>query len=311
MGQPVAPQGVTSEPRAASVQGKMAAVEMDPLPDDWTTSKPAAGDSVLADKAVNPAKAAAHSVREGTRPPSASTIQTAASDPPKTSETEGHITADMPRAEAEGAEGSSSRSISNAMPAAAQRMVPAAQSKVEQRMDGLGAIERGNGHSIDKATQAPVAEKAPPPSPEGFRENNLASIVERIAVTVRGSQSEARIALKPEHLGSLRVQISTDNNVVSIKIMTEFSMARDLLESHLPQLKAELQQQGLDVEEFDVSFDEEKQHFRHENRRARGSRPGGRPAGQSVEEDERAEDGLWPETRRAPVARAAGIDYFA
>ncbi len=119
------------------------------------------------------------------------------------------------------------------------------------------------------------------------------------------------MALKPDHLGSLRVQISTDNNVVSIKIMTEFSMARDLLESHLPQLKAELQQQGLDVEEFDVSFDEEKQHFRHENRRARGSRPGGQRAGQSVEEDERAEDGDWPETRRAPVARAAGIDYFA
>ncbi len=311
MGKPVAPQGAASEPRASSVQGRMAAVEMDPLPDDWTSRKPATGDSVLTDKAVNPAKAAAESVREGTRPPTASRVQTAASDPPKTSETEGRIKADMPRAETEGVEGSSSRSISNAMPAAAQRMMPAAQSKVEQRTDGLGAIERGNGHLIDKATQAPGAEKAPPPSPEGFRENNLASIVERIAVTVRGSQSEARMALKPENLGNLRVQISTENNMVSIKIMTEFSMARDLLESNLPQLKAELQQQGLDVEEFDVSLEDEKQPFRREERRARGNRQGGHANGRPVEEDERAKDGRGQETRRASVDRTPGIDYFA
>ncbi|MDJ0990390.1 MAG: flagellar hook-length control protein FliK, partial [Desulfobacterales bacterium] len=86
---------------------------------------------------------------------------------------------------------------------------------------------------------------------------------------------------------------------------------RDLLESNLPQLKAELQQQGLDVEEFDVSLEDEKQHFRREERRARGNRQGGHTNGRPVEEDERAKDGRGQETRRASVDRTSGIDYFA
>jgi flagellar hook-length control protein FliK len=118
------------------------------------------------------------------------------------------------------------------------------------------------------------------------------------------------MALKPEHLGSLRVQITTDNNVVSIKIMTEFSMARDLLESSLPQLKAELQQQGLEVEEFNVSVDDEKQPFGREERRARGSRPDRQNSGDTVEEEPHAPEEETPGIRRRPVARSSGIDHF-
>ena len=300
-----------SPSRPDAVHGRMASAERQHLTEVLPAVKSTAGDSTPPARAANPTKTVMDGVPGAARQPSAATVQAGAGDKAAPVEPEVRVHTDGPGVEAEPSDAGVLRSISKETTTAVQRAVQSSRPDFDQRTEGVNAIDRGAGPALEKTTQASAVPKSPPPSPESFRENNLSSVVERIAVTVRGSQSEARIALKPDHLGSLRVQISTDNNVVSIKIMTEFSMARDLLESHLPQLKAELQQQGLDVEEFDVSFDEEKQHFRHENRQARGSRRGGQRAGQSVEEDERAEDGLWPETRRAPVARAAGIDYFA
>ncbi len=309
---PSLPGGVTSESRAASDQGQMASVTIEKLPGNRTATKPTGGDINLPDKAVNPANAVIDNLREGARPSSSATRnQTVGSDHPSTSETEGRVPTDLPRMEVEGREAGGSRSMSNDLPTAAQRMGQSLRPKFDQRPDALNAIERGAGPSMDKAAHTPTAEKAPPPSPEGFRESNLSSIVERIAVTVRGGQSEARIALKPEHLGSLRVQITTDNNMVSIKIMTEFSMARDLLESNLPQLKAELQQQGLDVEEFNVSFDEEEQQFRREERQARVVRRGRRQSGTPGEEEGQEPDTSRQGNTHASVARPSGIDYFA
>ena len=156
-----------------------------------------------------------------------------------------------------------------------------------------------------------MAKEDVPLSTESFRENNVAQIIERVAVSVRGGQSEARIALKPDHLGSLRVQIITENNTVSIKIMTEFSMARDLLESHLPQLKMELQQQGLEVEKFDVLLSEDQQNLSRHGRRqqnASAARPnsGSRNEKADQQTDEDTEDHA--DARRP---KSVGVDFFA
>jgi flagellar hook-length control protein FliK len=270
----------------------------------------AASDDAQTVKTGNPINAVSDSVREATRPLSAATTRAAGSDRQLTDETEGRVRTDGLSKGEEGIETGAARSFSKDTPTASHRLVQAARPDIEQRPEGIVGFERGAGAPLEKAAPPPPAEKPLPPSPDGFRDSNLSSLVERIAVTVRGSQSEARMVLKPEHLGSLRVQISTDNNVVSIKIMTEFSMARDLLESSLPQLKAELQQQGLEVEEFNVSVDDEKQPFGREERRARGSRPDRQNSGDTVEEEPHAPEEETPGIRRRPVARSSGIDHF-
>jgi hypothetical protein len=183
----------------------------------------------------------------------------------------------------------------------------------EQRTDWLPPVDRGMQAVNQRATQPPMVETELPSPADAFRENNVSQIVERIAVSVRGNQSEARIALKPDHLGSIRLQISTENNTVSVRIMTEFSMARDLLEFHLPQLKMELQQQGLDVEEFSVTLSEEQHNFRREKRppqgqaktgaRAKSGDAGAKPDQTTVEPGDRP--------RRIPRELSSGVDYFA
>ena len=186
-----------------------------------------------------------------------------------------------------------------------------ARLEVDSRADWIGTVDRQGMSPVNKPSPTILVEKDPTMTADSFRSQNLDPIVERIAVSVRGNQSEARIALKPDHLGSIRLQIATDNGIVNIKIMTEFPMARDLLESHLPQLKTDLQQQGLDLEEFNVTLDNDEQHFRREDRRQQGTpRPlsgsGRRDAHANRSDDDRLENQMT--VRRSS---ATGVDFFA
>ena len=182
---------------------------------------------------------------------------------------------------------------------------------LDARSDGMTAIDRPGAQPVGKTPSPLMVEREPTPTSEAFRSQNMGPIVERIAVSVRGSQSEARIALKPDHLGSIRLQIATENNIVNIRIMTEFPMARDLLESHLPQLKTDLQQQGLELDEFNISLDDEEQHFRREERRQPGTPRAPQGAGRRKALSEKPSDEL---TENHPADRrptATGVDFFA
>ncbi|MDJ0721329.1 MAG: flagellar hook-length control protein FliK [Desulfobacterales bacterium] len=300
-----------TEVKADAVQGRLSSAETLKSLEDSPAAPPASREEVQALKNGNPIKSAVDSVPEATATPPAAATRASANDRRPIDAFEGRVRSDGPTQAQESLEDNGTATLPKDTPPAVQRLVQTARPDVEQRPEGLSGFERVAAAPGEKTAQAPAPERPLPPTPEGFRHNNLASIVERVAVTVRGHQSEARIALKPEHLGSLRVQISTDNNMVSIKIMTEFPMARDLLESSLPQLRAELQQQGLQVEEFDVSFEEEKQHFRRGERRARDGRSGNRISGQVAEEETHAADEIKPEIRRGAAERSPGIDYFA
>ncbi|HSO18620.1 MAG TPA: flagellar hook-length control protein FliK, partial [Desulfosarcina sp.] len=171
----------------------------------------------------------------------------------------------------------------------------------------------GTTHAAGKAAAAETgAGTAPQPAAAGsFAQDNFHHMVERALFSVRGGQSEARIALKPDQLGHVRMQIVTENQMVSIRIVTESPAARDLIDANSQQLKMDLQQQGLNVERIEVSVgQEENDAYRGSRQResylrhmaARGRTPaeaGGRdtvpiPAGRT--------DGR---------GRTAGIDYFA
>ncbi|MDJ0882583.1 MAG: flagellar hook-length control protein FliK [Desulfobacterales bacterium] len=197
-------------------------------------------------------------------------------------------------------------------PMASNRFVRPSASDAAVRPEWLTPVDRVAQAPLHKASPAmTIAKEDVSLSTASFRENNIAQIVERVAVSVRGGQSEARIALKPDHLGSLRVQITTENNSVSVKIMTEFSMARDLLETHLPQLKLELQQQGLEVEKFDVLLSDDQQNLsRHgrqqQNASAARQKNGGRDENVEQHTDEDTEDHV-----AGQPPKSVGVDFFA
>ncbi len=88
-------------------------------------------------------------------------------------------------------------------------------------------------------------------------------------------------------------------------------MARDLLETHLPQLKLELQQQGLEVEKFDVLLSDDQQNLsRHgrqqQNASAARQKNGGRDENVEQHTDEDTEDHV-----AGQPPKSVGVDFFA
>ena len=146
---------------------------------------------------------------------------------------------------------------------------------------------------------------------ETFPQENFNQLVERALFTVRGEQSEARIALKPDHLGHVQMKIVTENNIVSIKIVTETPVARDLIDANANQLKAELQQQGLSVETIEVSVSDD-QHNAYRQARQRESllRHMASQGDSSAEEDGEGHENR-PEEGKNNRNSGSGIDYFA
>jgi flagellar hook-length control protein FliK len=99
-------------------------------------------------------------------------------------------------------------------------------------------------------------------------------IVQRAALLLKSDRGEARIDLKPEFLGQVRMHIVTDNQLVSVRILTESPMVRELIEHNLHQLKSDLQQLGLQVERVEVSVSEDPRRDAGRQARAHGGRNG-------------------------------------
>lgn len=82
---------------------------------------------------------------------------------------------------------------------------------------------------------------------------NIASqIVEQARVVTGQKNTEMIIQLKPEHLGELTLKVTVESGVVSASFHSNNSEVRSVIEASLPQLKQELTNQGLKIENVGV-----------------------------------------------------------
>ena len=144
-----------------------------------------------------------------------------------------------------------------------------------------------------------------------FHQDNFNQLVERAVFAVRGEQSEARIALKPDQLGHVQMRVVTEHHLVSIKIMTESTAARDLIDAHAHQLKTELQQQGLTVEHIEVSVSNGQGDAYRGERQLESFLRQLVSQGQSDQEEDLHLFNPAEGQQLGGQSRARGIDYFA
>ena len=101
------------------------------------------------------------------------------------------------------------------------------------------------------------------------RENRLASnisragtlnqIVGKAALNLKNGKSQVRIDLKPEFLGSVRMKIISENHLITVKILTELPVVKEMIENNISQLKNDLQSHGLEIDKLDVSVANDSQ----------------------------------------------------
>jgi len=171
-----------------------------------------------------------------------------------------------------------------------------------------------SGPAVGKMAAAPASGSAVASASAGtelFQQQNFHQLVEKALFTVKEGQAEARIALKPDQLGHVQMRIVTINNIVTIKIVTESPVARELIDANAGQLKSELQQQGLSIETIEVSVsDDPRDGYRGTRQRDEIFRSMTSKNQQRQEEEDQPPE--YPETpQRKRGGRPAGIDYFA
>ncbi|SPD72697.1 hypothetical protein PITCH_A1500011 [uncultured Desulfobacterium sp.] len=88
-----------------------------------------------------------------------------------------------------------------------------------------------------------------------MQSNILSQIISRASSGLRNGLTSIEIRLKPESLGTLRMNISAENNQVSIKIVTEGQLVKEIIESNINLLKSEIQSHGLEVSKVEIVTD--------------------------------------------------------
>jgi hypothetical protein len=89
----------------------------------------------------------------------------------------------------------------------------------------------------------------------------LSQIVKKAVLNLKDGHTEIRIELKPEFLGQIRMHVTAENQQVMIRMLTEFPMVKEIIENNIYQLKADLQNQGLEVDKFEVFISRDSDQF--------------------------------------------------
>ena len=178
-----------------------------------------------------------------------------------------------------------------------------------------GAIDNSllnaSGQSADKASEVDPPLKAANAGQGTLRTETLDQIVRRAAIQLRNGQHEARIDLKPDFLGHIRMQIISENQQITVKILAEHGFVKDMIENNVHQLKADLQQQGLEVGKVEVSVSQDSEDANNPKEKLAQSRAKPGTAGHRQEDQPAREHQNRSRQAPRPGGAAATVDYFA
>jgi flagellar hook-length control protein FliK len=162
------------------------------------------------------------------------------------------------------------------------------------------------------------AERAAPPAetkaldevPKQTQSSILQQIVERAHLQNTKNQPEIKIKLKPEFLGNMRMNITTDNQQVAIKIIAEVPVVKDVLEANLGQLKTELESQGLEIDSFDVSLEKDTERFEEKSAHTQHRKAKKSHEAFDLEHEDAQEDPSEELVTDEQRSNTTSIDYF-
>ncbi len=110
--------------------------------------------------------------------------------------------------------------------------------------------------TLEPAAAASVAGSTAGAAPDhGNLMRQVAGHIDRMHLSAAG-HGEMSLSLTPEHLGSLRLTIASDGNGVVARIVVETALARQAIEGAKDQLRAALENRGLNLASLDVSLNQ-------------------------------------------------------
>ena len=149
------------------------------------------------------------------------------------------------------------------------------QNQIENRMpinaDPLQQTDLNTGLDVDKAPAKVGDGKTTGFQTDQIRSGNspeertdvIRQIVQHMNYRQIGTRSQMVVNLKPESLGRLRMQIETENQHVTVKMISSSNSVKELIEQQLHTLKQELKGHGLEVQKIDVTVQSDSDQQRN------------------------------------------------
>ncbi|WP_354623971.1 flagellar hook-length control protein FliK [Psychromonas sp. MME2] len=88
---------------------------------------------------------------------------------------------------------------------------------------------------------------------------NAALLGERVMMMISQDKQEIQIRLDPAELGSMNIKVQVQQDQVQLTIHTQMSQTRDFIEQHLPKLREQLAQQGVNLGEANIEQQSQQQ----------------------------------------------------
>ena len=144
-----------------------------------------------------------------------------------------------------------------------------------------------------------------------LRNQTMDQIIRKAAIHLRNGQHEAIIDLKSDFLGHIRMQVIFENQQVAVRILVEHAIVKDMIENNLHQLKADLQQHGLEVDKLEVTVSCDPVGSGSSKEKFAQWRAG--PGNVDHQKNDSWKDKQQIDTRQPPrkADNSAAVDYFA
>ena len=142
----------------------------------------------------------------------------------------------------------------------------------------IGAAAPGAGpRAIDgPAPASPLVRNASSALRRGEDPGNVSSLnprdqvrfLNRVTKAIQAAQEregEIRLRLSPPELGSLRLEVRMQGNLLTARLEAENPTSRNLLMENLPELRERLAEQGIQIQQFDVDLMDHRQSGQEQN----------------------------------------------
>jgi len=131
---------------------------------------------------------------------------------------------------------------------------PSTSGQAAQAVAAAPGVPEGVRFTVNVAAGSAAYVSAAPRQEEAV----LPQIVQSIRLQTAQGSSEARVQLKPEHLGALNITLKVDQGQVTATIQASVAAVRQWIESHESSLRDALSEQGLQLARLVVQPDDEQ-----------------------------------------------------
>jgi flagellar hook-length control protein FliK len=96
----------------------------------------------------------------------------------------------------------------------------------------------------------------------------LPKVLDRMVIMIKNGEQTGKLIIQPPELGKIDINLTIKDGHIQANLSAENYAVKEIIETNLNQLKQQLTDQGLIVEQFKVSVGSQHKQFQDENRQA-------------------------------------------